>query len=94
MTAALGPIIQCVKPGLVVTDKEQFESLAAKNLTYETIESRIFIHKDLEAIDLYARWVTLIAAFERHRDDRKFAQDFKELLDEIRTSAVKSVKAG
>ena len=90
LTAALSPVIQCVKPGLRVGDKEVMARIEAMNLTNETIESRIFIHQDLESLDLYRRWATPVSDYEKHHDDKIFAGGFKVLLDELRAKALKS----
>lgn len=93
LSAALGPIIQCVMPGLLVGPEEIQERNITENASYEVLGSRIFIHDELEEINAYDRWVALVAQFQKHRDDKTFAKQFKELLADIRKAALKSTGA-
>jgi len=91
LSSALGPIIACVAPGLLVGPEQLSARHTLENLSYETLGSRIFIAAELNNIRAYDRWADLIADFEKHKDDKAFALGFRRLAEDIRAAALRSL---
>jgi hypothetical protein len=54
--------------------------------------NRIFIADELERVGAYDKWVQLISAFEKNKNDQAFAKGFLEIMKQIRTAALKSME--
>ena len=92
LSVALVPILQSGKPEYIVSPEQRDARNVTEYLSYEVLGNRIFIHEELEKINVYDRWVALVKSFDKDKNDNTFTNGFRELRRDIRRVALESVR--